>query len=87
MPSLPTDEEIRARAEELSLLEPGAVLSPAVRRTVAKVLQDERNAPALPPAALEPVLLSRVTQPAIGGVLRVDVIFIPNPPTEGQTPS
>ena len=79
MASLPTDEEIRARAEQLALLEPGAALSPDVRRTVAKVLLDERNAPVLPPAAFEPVLLSRLTQPASGGMIRIDVLFIPTP--------
>lgn len=86
MAALPTDEEIRARAEQLSLLEPGAALSPVVRRSVAKVLMDERNRPKPPPAAFEPVLLSRVTQPTSGGMIRVDVLYIPNPPQEGTTP-
>jgi hypothetical protein len=84
--SIPTDDQIRARAEELKLLEPGADLSPQIRRTVAKVLLDEAQAPPPPRAAFEPVLLSRVTQPSSGGMIRVDVLFIPNPPQEGTTP-
>lgn len=83
MAALPTDEEIRARAEQLKLIEPGADLPHDVRRTVAKVLLDERNAPKPPPAAFEPVLLSRVTQPASGGMIRVDVLYIPNPAEKG----
>lgn len=82
--SLPTDEAIRARAEELKLIEPGADLPSDVRRTVAKVLLDEAQTPKPPAAAFEPVLLSRVTQPAHGGMIRVDVLFIPNPATPTQ---
>lgn len=77
MATLPTDSEIRARAEQDSLLAPGADLTPSVRRTIAKVLLAERNRPAPAPAAPEPILLSRTTHPALGGVLRVDVIFTP----------
>ena len=83
MTSLPSDPEIRARAEELSLLEPGADLPHPVRKQVAKLLLDERAALAEAPpleAAASPVLLSRLTQAAIGGTLQVDVLFIPNPP-------
>jgi len=83
--SLPTDAAIRARAEELALLEPGAVLTSAVRRSVAKLLLEEAQAPETPKAAFEPILLSRTTQPTSGGMLRVDVLFIPNPPQEGTT--
>lgn len=83
MASLPTDDEIRARAEQLQLLEPGAALSPQIRRAVAKALLEEAQAPAPPPAAFEPVLLSRITQPASGGMIRVDVLFIPTPAQEG----
>jgi len=83
--ALPSDTEVRARAEQLRLIEPGADLPHDVRRTVAKLLLDEAQAPALPRAAFEPVLLSRVTQPASGGMIRVDVLFIPNPPQEGPT--
>lgn len=80
--SIPTDDEIRARAEELKLIEPGADLPSDVRRTVAKVLLDEAQAPPPPRALLEPVLLSRVTQPASGGMIRVDVLFIPTTPNQ-----
>ena len=86
MPTLPTDEAIRDRAEQLGLLEPGAALPPAVRRSVARTLLEESQAPPPPKVSLEPVLLSRTTQPASGGFLRVDVLFIPNPPQEGTTP-
>lgn len=80
--SIPTDDEIRARAEELKLIEPGADLPSDVRRTVAKVLLAEAQAPPPPRALLEPVLLSRVTQPASGGMIRVDVLFIPTTPNQ-----
>ncbi len=80
MASLPTDEQIRARAEELQLIAPGAELPHDVKRTVAKSLLAEQQAPPAPlEVPLEPVLLSRITQPASGGMLRVDVLFIPNP--------
>lgn len=85
MTSLPTDDEVRARAEELRLIEPGADLPHEVRRSVAKQLLDEAQKPDPPRAAFEPVLLSRVTQPALGGMMRVDVLFVPNPPQEGST--
>ncbi len=84
MPHLPSDEEIRARAEELKLIEPGADLPRDVRKRVAKVLLDEQKAPK-PPAAPEPILLSRTTQPALGGLLRVDVVFVPNPASPTPT--
>ena len=80
--SLPSDDQIRTRAEELKLIEPGADLPADVRRTVAKVLLDEAQAPPPPRALLEPVLLSRVTQPASGGMIRVDVLFIPTTPNQ-----
>lgn len=86
MVSLPTDDEVRARAEELALLEPGADLAPDVRRRVAKQLLDERQAPKATPAGPELSLLSRATYPVDGGVIRVDVLFVPNPtkePTNG----
>lgn len=84
MAHLPTDAEVRARAEQLALIEPGADLPHDVRRTVAKLLLDEQQAPKPPAAAFEPVLLSRVTQPAHGGMIRVDVLYIPTPPTPNQ---
>lgn len=82
MTSLPSDAEVRARAEELKLIEPGADLPPAIRKHVAKALLEESQRPPVPPAAYEPVLLSRVTQPASGGMVRVDVLFIPTPPPQ-----
>lgn len=80
MTALPSDEAIRARAEQLDLLAPGADLSPAVRRQVARILMDEANKPAPPPAG--PILLSRVNHDTAGGVIRVDVLFIPTPQKE-----
>jgi hypothetical protein len=85
--ALPTDDQIRARAEELKLIEPGAALPHDLRRRVAKTLLEEAQQPPTPPAAYEPVLLSRVTQPAAGGMLRVDVLFIPNPPPPQEGPT
>lgn len=79
MASLPTEAEIRAHAELHQLIEPGADLPPDVRRRVAKHLLAESQKPPAPKPALEPVLLSRTTQPAHGGMLRVDVLFIPTP--------
>lgn len=73
--SLPTDEAIRARAEELQLLEPDAVLDPQTRARVAGILLEEARRPGDLP---EPRLLSRVEAPADGGTIRVDVTFIPN---------
>lgn len=84
MPTLPSDAEIRARAEQLKLIEPGADLPHETRRTVAKLLLEEAQKPKPPAGLFEPVLLSRTTQPAAGGMLRVDVLFIPNPPTPDQ---
>jgi hypothetical protein len=78
--SIPTDDEVRARAEELRLIEPGAALPHYVRRRVAKELLAAAQAPKPPAAAFEPVLLSRITQPAAGGMIRVDVLFIPTTP-------
>lgn len=85
MASLPTDAEVRARAEELSLIEPGADLTPDVRRRVAKQLLDERQAPKANQAGPEISLLSRASYPVDGGTIRVDVLFVPNPkePTDG----
>lgn len=84
MPHLPTDDEVRARAEELKLIEPGADLPHDIRRTVAKQLLADARKPK-PPAVPEPLLLSRTTHAAAGGFLRVDVLFIatPQPPQEG----
>lgn len=82
---LPTDDEIRARAEELQLIEPGADLPPAMRAQLAKQLLEEASRPQLAPALQpDPVLLSRSTHPAPGGVLRVDVLFIPDPQPNPQ---
>lgn len=77
MAAIPTDAEIRARAEEQGLLEPGADLPHGVRKHVAAELLAESQKPA---AAVPDVsLLSRTTYPVDGGVIRVDVLFIPNP--------
>lgn len=84
--ALPSDSDIRARAEKDGLLEPGAELSHNVRRSVAKTLLAEQQKATTPPPVVTAELLSRTTQPALGGVIRVDVLFIPNPPQEGQTP-
>lgn len=73
--SLPSDERIRARAEELSLLAPGAALDPQTRARVASILLEEDRQPAVS----ETRLLSRVEAPADGGTIRVDVTFIPTP--------
>lgn len=75
MVALPTDAEIRAHAEELGLLEPGADLPAGVRKRVAAQLFEARQAPPAP----VPDLLSRFTHPVAGGTIRVDVLFIPNP--------
>jgi hypothetical protein len=73
-PSLPTDEAIAARAVELKLVDPGAVVPPRVRQQVAAILHKE-NTP--DPQAPAPELRSRQEFPVDGGVLRVDVVFIP----------
>lgn len=84
MSALPSEAEIRARAEELHILEPGAVLTYPIRRRATKSLVDERNAPK-PAAGTEVELVSRTSYPVDGGAIRVDVLFIPNPkePTHG----
>lgn len=82
MTALPTDTAIRARAEELGLLAPGADLPPAVRKRVARELMEQSQKTPLP----VPDLLSRTTYPVAGGTIRVDVLFIPNPkePSDGK---
>lgn len=85
MASLPTDSDIRARAESLGLIDTGAALPPDVRRRMARELQDEATASRAPEPAL--TLLSRATHDVPGGQLRIDVVFIPTPtpkePTHG----
>lgn len=77
MTALPTDAEIRARAEKQGLLEPGADLPHRLRKHIAAELLAETQKPT---AALPDVsLLSRTTYPVDAGVIRVDVLFIPNP--------
>lgn len=77
MTALPTEAAIRARAEDQGLLEPGADLPHGVRKRVAAELLAEGQKPA---AAVPDVsLLSRTTYPVADGVIRVDVLFIPNP--------
>lgn len=77
MTALPTDAAIRARAEESGILEPGADLPHGVRKRIAAELLAESQKPT---AAVPDVsLLSRATHPVDGGVIRVDVLFIPNP--------
>jgi hypothetical protein len=77
--SLPSDEEVRARAEELGLLGPGVpvdILDRDQRRALTKELLEERQKPPTQnPLAGE--LLSRTTTDVAGGKIRVDVIFIP----------
>lgn len=82
MTALPTDAEIRVRAEELGLLQPGADLPSGVRKRVARELLEKSQKP---PLAV-PDLLSRTTYPVDGGTIRVDVLFIPNPkePSRGK---
>jgi hypothetical protein len=77
--SLPTDAEIRAKAEALGLIQPGADLPHEVRRAVAKGLLEETQQPE-PPATPPGILLSRssVQAPGVDGILQIDVIFIPN---------
>lgn len=82
---LPTDPEIRARAEEMHLLEPGADLPSDVRRKVAALLLAEQQAPASPPPDTGR-LLSRFQYETGAGVIRVDVTLIPNPDPEKEHP-
>lgn len=79
MTSLPSDAEIRAKAEALGLVQPGADLPHEVRRSVAKALLEATQTPPAPPAPAG-ILLSRssVQAPGVDGILQVDVIFIPN---------
>lgn len=73
-PFLPTEEAIAARAVELELADPGAVVSPRARQQVAAILAAEaRKAPDAP----APELRSRQEFPVEGGTLRIDVVFIP----------
>lgn len=83
MSSLPTDDEIRARAEATGRLLPGAELTHDLRRSVAAELHRD----AQKPRAQEPAiaLLSRFTYPVPGGTMRVDVTFIPADPTKENT--
>lgn len=78
MTSLPSDEAVRARAEQDNLLAPGAELTHDVRRRVIRALLAEQAAP---PASAEtaPKLLSRsiTDAPELGGRLQVDLILIP----------
>lgn len=83
MTSLPSDDEIRARAEEQGLLAPGADLPHDLRRRVAaEILRDSQK-----PRTQEPAiaLLSRFTYPVPGGTMRVDVTFIPADPNKENT--
>jgi hypothetical protein len=73
---LPSDEEILARAAELKLIGPGGSLTSRNRALVVKGIVEKRNAPTAPAVELR----SRTEQPVDGGVLRVDVVFIPNQP-------
>ncbi len=85
MTSLPTDAEIRAQAEALGLIQPGADLPHEVRRSVAKgLLEQAQKADA--PAGPRGILLSRssVQAPGVDGILQIDVVFIPN---EKETPA
>lgn len=75
MASIPSDSDIRARAEELGLIGTGAALPPDVRRRVARELQDATKAPKPSPVTL----LSRATHDVPGGVIRIDVTFHPTP--------
>lgn len=81
MASLPSDDQVRARAEELGLLDAGAALSHDVRKRTLKIMLEEAQKPAAT-AQTEAVLLSRQQYPHPDGTLRVDVILIPNPKKE-----
>lgn len=79
MPKLPSDTEIRARAEQLGLVSPGVDLDHATRRSVAKDLLDEQNRAAAAPKAPAPVTpLASVDVRLDGiGILHIDVTLTP----------
>lgn len=66
-----------ARARALHLLADDEPLTPAVRRQVAKLIFDEQSTPEAPEALPDISLLSRATHPVDGGIIRIDVLFIP----------
>lgn len=74
MASLPSEEEVRARGEELGLLAAGAPLDNRTRAAIINRILEERDAPAAAPAVQ---LVSRTEYPGEAGVIRVDVMFIP----------
>lgn len=76
--SIPSAEEIAARAVELELISAGDPVTPAVRRKVAALLSAEVTEAAARPAGA-PELISRTNYDVPGGKLRVDVVFIPTP--------
>lgn len=78
---VPSDDEIRARAEQLGLLDTGAAVSalkPADRRRVARLISDEHRPV---PATSGNRLLSRFTYEVPAGTIVVDVVLQPKKET------
>jgi hypothetical protein len=79
---LPTDDEVRARAEERGLVPVGAPIDRRLRTRVAAELLDEQQKPKVSPRP-DTVLLSRFTYETDAGTIRVDVTL--TPPKEGPS--
>lgn len=83
MINLPTEAQVRARAESDKLIDAGAALPRDVVRQVSKLLLAESQAPALPPAPTAQ-LVSRHTHEVPGGTFIWDLTFHPNPNPEKE---
>ncbi|QOC89880.1 hypothetical protein [Micromonospora craniellae] len=81
---IPTEDEIRARAEQLGVLAPDGTVPPAQRARVARAIVDEETAAASAATradAAREIVLSRSVVRVADGHLVVEVRHIADPPT------
>ncbi|OKI52855.1 hypothetical protein [Micromonospora sp. CB01531] len=81
---VPTEEEIRARAEQLGMLAPDGTVPPAQRGRVARAIVDEETAAAATAkesAGSREIVLSRSVVRVADGHLVVEVRHIADPST------
>ncbi|MBM0205038.1 hypothetical protein JNW90_19770 [Micromonospora sp. STR1s_5] len=80
---VPTEEEIRAKAEQLGVLNPDGAVPPAQRGRVARAIVDQESTAATAAkeaAASREIVLSRSTVRVADGHLVVEVRHIADPP-------